>query len=59
MLDTWNFQCKYKEKIKFDEIWEYQNKRILFKLGRQNTKFNHLRWTDEIFRIDKNEDKIW
>ena len=39
--------------IKFNEIWEYQHKGILFKQGRQNSKFNNLRWTDEIFRIDK------
>ena len=45
--------CKYEEKIKFDEIWGYQNEGILFKQGRQNSKFNHLRWTDEIFGKDK------
>ena len=39
--------------MKFDEIWGYQNEGILFKQGRQNFKFNHLRWTDEIFRIDE------
>ena len=39
-----------------DKIWQnlgYQNDGVLFKQGCQNSKFNHLRWTDEIFRIDK------
>ena len=45
------------KKIKFEENW-YQNEGLLFKQGRQNSKFNHLRQTDEIFRIDKNEEKI-
>ena len=45
--------CKYQAKIKFNEIWVYQNEGFLFKQGRQNSKFNRLRWTDEIFRIDK------
>ena len=33
-----------------------------FKQGCQNSKFNHLLWTDEIFRIDEIKirfDKIW
>ena len=54
--------CKYEEKIKFDEIWGYQNEGILFKQGRQNSKFNPFCWTDEIFRINKMKikfDKIW
>ena len=46
------------EKIKFDEIWGYQNEGIVFKQGCQNSKFNHLRWTDEIFTIGKNQEKI-
>ena len=54
MLDTGNFQdIQYEEKIKFDEIQGHQNEGILFKQGRQNSKFNHLRWTDEIFKIHK------
>ena len=44
---------KYYEKIKFDEIWEYQNERIPLKQRRQNSHLNHLRWTDEVSRIGK------
>ena len=55
---------KYKERIKFDKIWGYQKKGIPLKQGRQNSNFNHLRWTDEIFRKGKYEgemkfDKNW
>ena len=65
MLDTWNVRVgKYEEKIKFDKIWGYQNTGIFCKQGRQDSKFNHLRWTEEVFRIGNNEeeikfDKIW
>ena len=52
-----------KKKIKFDEIWEYQNEGIPLQQGRQNSKLNHSRWTDEIFSIGKYEkikfDKTW
>ena len=54
---------KNEKKIKFDKIWEHQNEGIPLKQGRQNSKLNHSPWTDETFRIDKNEkikfDKIW
>ena len=40
------------------KIWWYQNEGILLKQGRQNSKFNHLCWIDEIFRIGKNKEKI-
>ena len=41
-----------------------QNEGIPLKQGRQDSNFNHLRWTDENFRIGKYEgkikfDKIW
>ena len=39
-----------KKKIKFDEIWGYQNEGIPLKQGRQNSKVNHSPWTDEIFQ---------
>ena len=42
--------CKYQEKIKFDEIWGYQNEGIPLKQGRQNSKLNLLPWIDEIFQ---------
>ena len=35
-----------------------ENEGIFFKQGCHNSKFNHLCWTDEIFRIGKNEEKI-
>ena len=49
-----NFRIdKNKEKIKFDKIWGYQNEGISLKQGRINSNFNHLSWTDEIFRKGK------
>ena len=51
---------------KKDKIWQNLGApkwRIPLKQGRQNSKLNHSPWTDETFRIDKNEkikfDKIW
>ena len=44
--------------MKLDKIWGYQNKEIPLKQGCQNSNFNHLLWTDEIFRIGKYEEKI-
>ena len=35
-----------------------QNEGIPLKQGRQDSNFNHLRWTDENFRIGKYEEKI-
>ena len=52
------------EKVKFDKVGGYQNEENPLKQGRQNSNFNHLRWTHEIFRIGKYEgklkfDRIW
>ena len=45
--------CKYQEKIKFDKIWDTKMMESSSNKDALNSKFNHLRWTDEIFRIDK------
>ena len=59
MLDAWNFQdMQTWRKYKIWQILGVSNEGILFKQGPQNSKFNHLRCTDEIFRIGKNEEKI-
>ena len=59
MLDTWNFQDrKLWQKDKTWKNWGVQKWRDSLKQGCQNSNFNHLPWTDEIFRKGKYEEKI-